>query len=342
MIRSIDNDKETDGKMKMIKHPRFALLALATTILTGTPSTLAKLPAPDSAPLSDWKNLDYPRAISPGATGAIYYNFALPNGSRAHLIVIDTRSDNWKVKPAVSAATKATSEFATAENASAAINAGFFNLSDGESTSYITINGKPACNPKNNKALTENPKLQPFLDRIFDRHELRFYQDTTGKTHTQIAKHSDTGIPGWQLLHAVQGGPQLLPVLTAEQEAFIRKESDGKEVDSIGCNKTAARTACGITEDGYLLLLTVCGNGQNPESKGITLQQLADLLKQLGCKQALNFDGGSSSTMFVRLRPVNAEPSHTLDAGTTVCGKSPETRVKSTIILVPAVQANGH
>lgn len=328
--------------MKMISCARFAVFTLVTTILTGSSMALAKLPAPDSAPLSGWKNLDYPRAISPGAAGAIYYNFALPKGSRAHLVVIDLRSGNWKVRPVVSPQTKATSEFATAENASVAINGGFFNLSDGESASYVTINGKQVCDPKNNKALTENPKLQPFLSRIFDRHELRLYQDGAGKMHAQIAKHSDALSSNGQLLHAIQGGPQLLPSITAEQEAFIRKESDGKEVDSIGCNKMAARTACGITDDGYLLLITVCGAGQNPESKGVTLQELADILRQLGCVQALNLDGGASSTMFVRLRPVNAEVSHTLDAGTTVCGKSPETRVKSAVLLVPSEnQANG-
>jgi exopolysaccharide biosynthesis protein len=129
----------------------------------------------------------------------------------------------------------------------------------------------------------------------------------------------------------VQAGPQLLPTLTAEKEAFVRTEADDKQVDSIGTTRGAARTAVGITDDGYALLATVADARQDPESGGITLQQLADLLKRLGCVKAINFDGGASTTMFVRLAGNGS--SNSCPAGQVVCGKSPETRVKSVLLL---------
>ena len=37
----------------------------------------------------------------------------------------------------------------------------------------------------------------------------------------------------------------------------------------------------------------------------MTLNELAYLMKGLGCKDAMNFDGGSSSALFVKNRIVN-------------------------------------
>ncbi len=65
----------------------------------------------------------------------------------------------------------------------------------------------------------------------------------------------DVSGPFRGLFFILGGGPQLLPKLTAKEEAFIRVGNDGKQVDSIGCNKTAARTAIGITVDDHFLIL---------------------------------------------------------------------------------------
>jgi hypothetical protein len=56
------------------------------------------------------------------------------------------------------------------------------------------------------------------------------------------------------------------------------------------------RTAIGIDRDtGRLLLLVV--DGRQSFSRGFTLVELARMLRQLGAEDALNFDGGGSSTM---------------------------------------------
>ena len=59
------------------------------------------------------------------------------------------------------------------------------------------------------------------------------------------------------------------------------------------------RTAIGIDRDtGRLLMLVV--DGRQSFSRGFTLVELARLLRQLGAEDALNFDGGGSSTMVAK------------------------------------------
>jgi hypothetical protein len=58
------------------------------------------------------------------------------------------------------------------------------------------------------------------------------------------------------------------------------------------------RTAVGVTADGKMLLVVVDGR-QPGYSVGMTLQELADLMQSLGAQNAINLDGGGSSTMWV-------------------------------------------
>lgn len=284
---------------------------------------------PRLSPVQNWKDLPAASNLYPPG-GAIYYSFDL-NGSKVHLAVVNYKSARWKLVPALNESTAATSTTAEGHCATAAVNGGYFNLKDsGASTSYLVIDGKQAADPHTNKLLVGNPKLAPYLETIFNRSEVRFLQKWD-KPEIEIAHHNDPLPAGTRLISSLQAGPQLLPELTARQEAFVRTDPDGSEVDSIGTYKTAARTAFGITPDGYAMILTVAGSGQDPESTGLSLVDLAKLMKDLGCISAINFDGGASSTMSVRLDKSGS--THEL---TTVCGKIPETRVKSVLMVVPA------
>lgn len=59
------------------------------------------------------------------------------------------------------------------------------------------------------------------------------------------------------------------------------------------------RTAVGIDRDtGRILLLVI--DGRQTFSRGYTLLELARMMKKLGAEEALNFDGGGSSTMVTK------------------------------------------
>lgn len=63
------------------------------------------------------------------------------------------------------------------------------------------------------------------------------------------------------------------------------------------------RTAVGMIEPLHYIFLV--SDGRTDESAGLTLLQVAELMKELGCTEAYNLDGGGSSTMWFMGRIVN-------------------------------------
>lgn len=57
------------------------------------------------------------------------------------------------------------------------------------------------------------------------------------------------------------------------------------------------RTAVGLSDDGQTLLLVVVDGRQEFYSEGATIVEMAQIMKDLGADDALNLDGGGSSTM---------------------------------------------
>jgi hypothetical protein len=96
----------------------------------------------------------------------------------------------------------------------------------------------------------------------------------------------------WKMKTAVGGGPVLL------QNGQIQI-SNNEELKFSGhaIEDKHPRTAMGYTKDGMLIILMV--EGRNAVAHGATLGQEAQILKDLGCWEALNLDGGGSSYMLV-------------------------------------------
>jgi len=99
---------------------------------------------------------------------------------------------------------------------------------------------------------------------------------------------------------SVGGGPLLIKggQSIAEAEAALEKFN----ADFI-CGRHP-RTAAGVRSDGRLVIVTV--DGRRPgTSVGMTIGELADLMAGLGCVEAINLDGGGSTTMAVKGKAVN-------------------------------------
>jgi hypothetical protein len=64
------------------------------------------------------------------------------------------------------------------------------------------------------------------------------------------------------------------------------------------------RTALGFSRDSTTLFLLVV-DGRTPKSVGMTLVELAELMRRLGAWDAMNFDGGGSTTMVIDGSVVN-------------------------------------
>ncbi len=59
------------------------------------------------------------------------------------------------------------------------------------------------------------------------------------------------------------------------------------------------RSAVGYNEDKSKLVMLVVDGRKAGGSSGVTQKQLADIMRNVGCSDAMNFDGGGSSTMYV-------------------------------------------
>lgn len=77
-----------------------------------------------------------------------------------------------------------------------------------------------------------------------------------------------------------------------------------------------ARTAVGIMEDGKMVLF-VCDEGSSL-SKGATLVEVAQIMKGLGCRYAMNLDGGGSTGMWAAGDMVNAQSQPTRKVKSTL------------------------
>lgn len=60
----------------------------------------------------------------------------------------------------------------------------------------------------------------------------------------------------------------------------------------------AQRTAVGLTQDGRTLILLVA-DGRRRDVSGVTGAELVTFLRELGAHDAINLDGGGSSTLFI-------------------------------------------
>ena len=104
----------------------------------------------------------------------------------------------------------------------------------------------------------------------------------------------------------VGAGPRLLRrghvAVTARAEGFAPPQAPAFYGTFVAARQP--RTLAGVREDGRLLLVTV--DGRRPGwSRGMTLPEAARLMRSLGAREALNLDGGGSSTMTVRGEVVN-------------------------------------
>ena len=95
----------------------------------------------------------------------------------------------------------------------------------------------------------------------------------------------------WEVDDAIHAGPVLMHDgkirVTSNEEVFF-----GSTIPDIH-----PRTAAGYRNSGELVLLVV--DGRQVDSRGVDLQELAILMRDLGCVEAINLDGGGSSGMVV-------------------------------------------
>lgn len=151
-----------------------------------------------------------------------------------------------------------------------------------EKTSSVPI-------PFNGGVLFGTGPAADFLQGVKPGDQLRIRLDLKEEPSTQ-----------WrEVVEAISGGPWLIKdgqvVAPDTYEAAGFKKSFW--------NERHPRTAVGVTPKGELLWIAV--DGRQPHSQGATLPELAQIMARLGASQAINLDGGGSTTLVVRDLVVN-------------------------------------
>ena len=102
--------------------------------------------------------------------------------------------------------------------------------------------------------------------------------------------------PEWsEAKHIISGGPYLI------KNGDVYVDMTAQKLGAIGGRNP--RTAIGYTKDNHLIMLTA--DGREGASVGLTLMELANLMKEFGCVNAMNLDGGGSTVMYVQGQVVN-------------------------------------
>ena len=96
--------------------------------------------------------------------------------------------------------------------------------------------------------------------------------------------------------HVISGGPYLV------KDGRVFVDVNEQKLTAIGGRNP--RTAVGFTEDYRLIMVTI--DGREESSVGITLYDLAEMMKSFGCVYAMNLDGGGSTVMYVNGKVVNS------------------------------------
>lgn len=128
-------------------------------------------------------------------------------------------------------------------------------------------------------------------------------------------------IPNWDNVnHIISGGPYLVK----NSQVFV--DTAEQKLGAIGGRNP--RTAVGYTADNHLIIVTV--DGRESSSVGMTLYELANFMKSIGCYNAMNLDGGGSTVMYVNGRVVNHPQ---VQGGIALSNALTLNKVKSDIVL---------
>lgn len=172
---------------------------------------------------------------------------------------------------------KLTSQFAQENKALAAVNAGFFDVKNGGSVTYLKVNNRIISRTRNKKnETTEGAFVINSHDKIIieSTKEEQFYDSNIDYTSVLVT------------------GPLLL--LNGEKQIL--------ENNAFSNNRHPRTCAC-LQKSGRLLFVTVDGRAE--QAQGMSLPELQDFLILLKCNNAINFDGGGSTTMWLYNEPEN-------------------------------------
>lgn len=209
---------------------------------------------------------------------------------------------NW----AMTETTKQAQSMQTRRNTNVvgAINAGGYDMSNGRPSGAFIMSGTVINEPTGTT----------------------FWIDGSGAAHITSAQECKDALTAGNVLEAVASFGDIF--------------ENGHARSGLDNTTRASRTAIGIKADGTVVMLMVDGR-QAPYSVGMTMAEVGAAMEALGCAQAVNLDGGGSSTFATQRE---GESENNTSAGLTLrCRPSDgyERKVSNTIMVLSKAQPTG-
>lgn len=176
-----------------------------------------------------------------------------------------------------------TSEFAKNNKAIAAINGGFFNMAKGGSVSYLEKNHKTI-----NEILSEKWKKTGIINGAI-------ILNTNNKIQIESLKSVEYYENSKNENFVLTSGPILL------------KNSIPQALPEISFTKKRHPRTCLCKTNNSIVFVVI--DGRNTNADGMSLYETQKYLLDLGCVDAINLDGGGSSTMWIKDRGIFNIPS---------------------------------
>ena len=189
-------------------------------------------------------------------------------------------------------------------NVVGAINAGGYDMSNGRPSGAFIMSGTVINEPTGTT----------------------FWIDKDGNAHITSAQECNAALAAGNVLEAVASFGDIF--------------ENGHARSGLDNTTRASRTAIGIKADGTVVMLMVDGR-QAPYSVGMTMAEVGAAMEALGCVQAVNLDGGGSSTFATQRE---GESENNTSAGLTLrCRPSDgyERKVSNTIMVLSKAQPTG-
>ena len=153
--------------------------------------------------------------------------------------------------------------------------------------STLTVSGEVSCTVKKIVEKTRSCSIPEggFVLSLAEEFSYEPFQKAIRKLKAGDKVTITTSIDAdWQnVVYAVGGGDML-----------VKNGSALSDFTLDSAERPAARTALGLRADGSVVCYTV---DRSRISGGMTLQELADRMAELGCMTAINLDGGGSTTV---------------------------------------------
>jgi hypothetical protein len=231
------------------------------------------------APIHTGIVYDPPQTLFPGLSYREARDPAVPWQIR--ILELDLANPNLTLTAAVPASIgvlETVSVMATRGHALAAVNAGFFGGTT--SVSHVEID---------NLILSTNPSYRGARSTfgLSANHQATAVQTRLDFNNTPVPANADWA----KVINAIGGGPQL-----AKAGAIAITDVE-EELTSLAARNP--RTALGWRASDRRLWLVVVDGRQTGWSAGMTFTELAGLMLDLGAQEAMNYDGGGSSAMWV-------------------------------------------